>query len=382
MVQHIPIAKAELAGFYLETLFYGVFLVLFAGTVYALYSKYFDHKRGLINKPLWTTTFTLFVFISMHFVLDTLRIFEAFFKVENSAEYFGNIASWMNVTKTMMFVATVWTGDIFITYRVYHVWSRSWKSIIFPLFLLIGTIITGIGIIIQFATFVPGKQDIFNSDCGRWIAGCFSFSLATNTVCAALISYRIWKSDRLTSALIGSSGGRSRLMPAIVVVVESAVIIVIWELSTLVLYLLKSNAQFITLNASSPIIGISFMLIIVRVSMGLGYKDTNALDISTIRFTMGRHPRGAVSLGGEAAAQTFGGTPIQRSPSQIHAHTHAHTHVHSNERYGYGRQTGAPDRVRDGDGDRERGVVLETIFDDATSSRTEDRNSKHMGYAF
>jgi hypothetical protein len=169
-------------------------------------------------------------------------------------------------------------------------------------------------------------------------------------------------------------------MPAIVVVVESAVIIVIWELSTLVLYLLKSNAQFITLNASSPIIGISFMLIIVRVSMGFGYKDTNTLDISTIRFTMGR-PRGAVSLGGEAATQTFGGTPIQRPPSQIHAHTHAHTHVHSNGRYGYGRHAGAPDRVRDGDGDRERGVVLDTIFDDATSSRTEDRNSKNMGYA-
>ena len=45
-------------------------------------------------------------------------------------------------------------------------------------------------------------------------------------------------------------------------------------MSTLILYGVKSNVQWVTVDATSPTIGIVFSLIIVRIGLGLGAETT------------------------------------------------------------------------------------------------------------
>ncbi|KAF8885645.1 hypothetical protein BD779DRAFT_666003 [Infundibulicybe gibba] len=143
-------------------------------------------------------------------------------------------------------------------YRLYIVWGRNWKVIILPSILTTALVGSGSGVVYSFSRLNRG-QDIFNSSAGHLVITVFVTTLTTNISVASLISYRIWSIRRSTA-----STGLQTLTPIIHVILDSAFIYTFFLILTHAGYLAKDTYQFISLDMTSPAIGIAFSLIIVR----------------------------------------------------------------------------------------------------------------------
>ncbi|KAF9459673.1 hypothetical protein BDZ94DRAFT_1267760 [Collybia nuda] len=93
-------------------------------------------------------------------------------------------------------------------------------------------------------------------------------TLSTNVVCTALIAYRILKSQ-VSIRKFRNPGQRSRVYSAFIILLESAGIYSSGLVALVAVYLLNSNGQFIILDVTAQLLGITFSMIILRVALGI-----------------------------------------------------------------------------------------------------------------
>ncbi|KAL0959113.1 hypothetical protein HGRIS_014409 [Hohenbuehelia grisea] len=279
------VATAELAGIVVHSALFGVYIVLFIGCIYVLLFRYRSlsgrHHQRPVNKVLLTVTVILFLLITAHWVLQVIRLFDAFIhrpRDETPEQIYGAARSPLNVAKTALYVAQTFTADVTMVYRLYIVWGRNWKVIIAPAITTAGLLAGGTNVVISFARQDP-HVSIFTSASGHWIVTVFSTTFATNLMVTSLIAYRIWSINRLVQP-----STRTSIKPVINIILESAVLYTIFLVITHMAYLAKAPFQFIFLDASSPAIGIAFSLIIVRVGLGLGTEDNEPAARSNVVF--------------------------------------------------------------------------------------------------
>jgi len=284
----VGLIPSILGGFAGESALYGIYLVMFIASMYAMFFRPRSLRscraatRPTPNRTILAASLVLFSSISSHWIVDVARLFKAFvYKVENPGPllYYANLADPLEVAKTGMVVFQLIVGDFTIVYRLWIIWNQNKAICVFPLFTLVGLTVTSVGITYQFTTLKIGV-DVFATECGRWITSCCVLTLATNLYCTALISYRIWSINR-NMKLVGASD----LMSVIVIVVESAAIYTASMFAFMVAYLTKSNLQFPFLDMLSPIVGISFSFIIIRVSLGVSYRGMQTTQTATLPFT-------------------------------------------------------------------------------------------------
>ncbi|EIM87536.1 uncharacterized protein STEHIDRAFT_168254 [Stereum hirsutum FP-91666 SS1] len=264
----VPLAPVELGAIVVESLFMGAYLVTFAVSVHFLFFKRFRHHnsaRSTPRSPMTIICLVLFLCIMAHWILDIIRLFDAFIsKKSDPVAFYSVLSDGKNVARSFLYNFETFCADSIMAYRLYHVWGRSLKICILPVLTTSMIAIAGIGITVQFASIQP-NIDVFTSECGRWITTLFSATLITNVYSSTLIAYRIWKSH---TAVKQSKFGWSAAVPrAIHIVVESAAIYTACTLITFIAYLVESNIQYAAFDATSPVIGFVFCLIIVRVQV-------------------------------------------------------------------------------------------------------------------
>jgi len=260
----LTLAMSELVGTVLQSVLYGIYFMLFVGSIYIPVVKHHRRSRSPINKVLLTVSILLFLLISAHWGVQIARLVDAFIVHGHDPNaYYGDPAQVKNVTKTGLYVAQTFVGDFTMVYRLFIVWGRNYKVIILPCLTSFGLLVAGSGVAYSFAHVTPG-EDIFNSMAGRWIVSVFATSLSTNMIVTVLIAYKIWTIQRP----VKTTSQRS-LMPIMAIFLESAAIYTVCLILTHSAYLGKATFQFITLDITSPAIGISFALIIVRVGLGV-----------------------------------------------------------------------------------------------------------------
>ncbi|EIM80262.1 uncharacterized protein STEHIDRAFT_68602, partial [Stereum hirsutum FP-91666 SS1] len=138
-------------------------------------------------------------------------------------------------------------------YRCYVVWSGDRKIMVLPFLLYLADISVGAQSCNALLSIKPG-QLIFVNTLAKWALTFFSLTLTLNAVCTLLISYRIWSTSR---AVAHTRSGRGRsLWRVIEILVESAAVYSCSLLAMIGTYVANSNAQYITLDALPPIIGI------------------------------------------------------------------------------------------------------------------------------
>lgn len=103
---------------------------------------------------------------------------------------------------------------------------------------------------------------------GRWALAVPALSFAQTTTATGLIAFRLWKVDRAASAYKEGS-----LLPVVRILVESGAIYTALMLVDIVVSYLKNVAVTFVPQLVSPIIGITFSLIIVRVGLGLSNEN-------------------------------------------------------------------------------------------------------------
>jgi len=184
----------------------------------------------------------------------------------------------------------------------------------FPLFVCyLGCATAGIGGIRAFAVSHgasdPSSLQHFIAVYGRWIFAFVSLTLFTNLTCTCLIAGKIWWIMR-RSSLLNQSAGRNLATP-MVLIIESGAFYSFCIIVQTALFGSRNFAGDIIVNPMTSIIAFTFLLLIVRLGLGLSsFGDTYGSDsdaLSTIpsrtqdfasslsSFTRGSGSRGVVS---------------------------------------------------------------------------------------
>jgi len=164
------------------------------------------------------------------------------------------------IVRTAIFQSEILIGNLVMIYRMYHIYDRSLLACAVPSVATIGLLAINCGLTNQLRSL---KSPADSKSLDDWSAACFSLTVFNNVFMSAAISLRLWKVHQET-IVSDVTMKYSIILRAMRALVESAVL---WTLIVSIgffSFLAKSNLRYTFLYMTSPVIGISFCLIIVR----------------------------------------------------------------------------------------------------------------------
>jgi len=261
-----PADESKLVSIFIQTLLYGAYAVVFILTSWVLLYKRPKHEP--VNKPMFAFSVVMFMLATMHIGVNYTRILRAFIidrdEPGGPSAYFNMLSEFTQVFGSAIYVAQTLVGDSVVLYRCHLVWGRQWQVVAFPFILLLGSTTAGVGILYSFAVVVPDAE-IFVIQLQHWILSFFSLTLATNIICTGLVAFKLWDVNRQVQYF----GVNHSFNPIILLVIESGAIYSATLMTLLILYKTESWFQYVLLDAISPIVGLVFSMIIVRIGLGL-----------------------------------------------------------------------------------------------------------------
>ncbi|TFK90719.1 hypothetical protein K466DRAFT_484278 [Polyporus arcularius HHB13444] len=286
-----PLARAELIAFFLESMIFGAFTVLYAIAIWILLYREKKRSKSTLNKMLFGTSTLMWVLSVTHLCIDVVRAVQGFVdeggKPDGTLNFYSDLANPTHVAKNVIYITMTIVGDTFVTYRLYIVWNRAWWIVVLPGLLLLATAVSGYGACVEIGM-VKGQGAIFAENLQPWIRAFFSISLTTNILATLLIAARIVYSNRRVKHFRAAAAATSH-WEVVETLIQSAAVYSAALASLLGTYLAGSNAQYVCLDALQPLIGVVFTLIIIRVGLGYtmneisGNKDTDHFPSTAVQ---------------------------------------------------------------------------------------------------
>ncbi|KAF5327360.1 hypothetical protein D9619_004994 [Psilocybe cf. subviscida] len=283
---------AELSGLVVEAGFYGMYLTLFIVSTY-IFAKRQMLKVATLNLPMTITAVCMILLATAQLAVDTANVFVAFLHRtrEERIRFLSETGTKLFSAKHCILITQLLIGDSFVSYRCWVVWGRRIWIVILPVLLSLGSAVSGTYVMWVFAhhpsTTVKEQKS--------WVAAIFTLSLCANAVATSLLAFRIWQVDRRTRAVLGTS--TSSLMPIVKILVESGAINAAYLFIYNVTLLSGSQALEFMAQVATPISGIIFSIVIIRVGLNTkGELDWTVDHRSTqINFAAGPKPKTGIS---------------------------------------------------------------------------------------
>jgi len=307
MAFDFPLENSELISIAIESVLYGVYVVLFASCFQVVFKRR-KGKNVAGRKLLAITSLSLFLFITWHVIIDVVRLYSAFKTINgvanSAADYYSRVNAPLSVMKTSLYVVMTLISDSFILYRTYIVWQRSLSIIAVPFCVFLADLGVGLAAAQGLSKVTP-TQTLFVQRQDNLTKSFFTVTLALNTLCSSLIAARIYYKQRQTRRSFEDARAMKPvdgdcLSHVAVIIIESGAIY-----STLMVILVGTYAAeeigifSMFLDMTSPVIGIVFSSIIVRVARGVSHGE-NSVQVSA--FVAAEGPGFADSqLSGETA---------------------------------------------------------------------------------
>ncbi|KAJ3719762.1 hypothetical protein EV361DRAFT_945379 [Lentinula raphanica] len=263
----LSFAQAELIGLILHSCLFGFYLFLFFSSLPFDIDAEFNVRPKPYNTVLLTSNALLFMLIFAHWVVQIIRSQRAFIDTVGEAgdaasAYYAFPADYMNLLKESLYLAQTFVGDCTMIYRLWIVYNKKIIVTIVPIIIMAVYATSAIAVVIALGKTTLG-ENIFISTAGVWAIMVFSTTVATNVLTTTLITARIWSIKRKVRGMALQTSGLASVLH---IIIESAALYTTTALLTLIGYSTEQTWQFITIDMISPIIGISFTLISVRVS--------------------------------------------------------------------------------------------------------------------
>lgn len=252
----IPLGKAALVALFLQILFYGVFFTLYWLTLFILLKKTGIQRQLLI--PVGTL---LLLIATAHLIVDFVRALEAFvFKVNmlGADAYYSNLGSPLALASLALYVTQTAIADGVVVWRCYMIHNRSLLVAILGCVVMLTYGISGYYVVWSFSRIHP-LRNTYTS-----IIVFYALTMLISVTCTILIAWRIYRTRRFIPE------GLAAFLPVFIVVVESGALYATSVFALLIATLVGSNAQYIMLAIISPIVGITFCLIILQVHFHVG----------------------------------------------------------------------------------------------------------------
>jgi hypothetical protein len=289
-MSRVPFTTANLGSIIVQSFLYGAFLLLFTVCIYILHPTTRAANAsndGGPNRPkrspniiLLVTSVILFLLITLGWVIHVVYVIRGFIThrdIPGTELYFMNPSEPTLVAQIALYVFQTLVADIIMIYRLYIVWNRQSWICIFPALCWLAATVSGILVVIAFSQQMSTNE--------AWIAAeliqkklviiAYSVTLALNAFCTGMISLRIWGVSRQVEH-VGQS--RLKFSQPIRIIVDSATIYTVFSLATLVAYLVEGRSAALSLmTCTGPVAGLSYCLIIVRVSLSrIQDRDTSS----------------------------------------------------------------------------------------------------------
>ncbi|EKM60374.1 uncharacterized protein PHACADRAFT_203588 [Phanerochaete carnosa HHB-10118-sp] len=270
---------AYLLGLVLETLFYGVYIVLFILSMYFLVSDGGRKRRdtGMSKSIILVTSgnILLFATITAEWIIINVRSFTGFIgrggEPDGPLLYFSSFNDGTTTAVMALCVVEAAVANYIIMYRLWIVWQRKWWTVAFPVCTHLGTLISGAVFVYRMHKLTP-DENFFEPPCEPWIASCLTCSTATNIYCSGLLSYKVLRAQRelrRAQTTYLRSTVTSRIAT---IIIESALLFTAQSTIITISYFTHSFAVFACMGIAVPFIGISYCLIIVRFGLNGAFR--------------------------------------------------------------------------------------------------------------
>ncbi|KAL0059271.1 hypothetical protein AAF712_013995 [Marasmius tenuissimus] len=302
----VGLIQANLASIALESSLYGFYLLLsiisLVGSIkYAepivppshyrrtTIWSFISSRLQVLKRPIFVGGLLIVASVTGHWITDIVRLFGAFVYAPHPEAYYADTSHITQLMKNIFLSASAVIGDALIIYRMWVVWGRPYRIIIFPIISLAGTTAAGIVVTYLFRSSTPGVP-VFDGSIGKWITVHSILSTVTNLYCSVLISWKIWHQMRQTSSYVVTERPLTRIL---ILFIESAALYAIWQLVFLTLLFARSNIQFTFVDSYPPVTGIAFMSINARIYLSSWSPNTDKRsNLVTAAFATSTGARG------------------------------------------------------------------------------------------
>ncbi|KAJ8076700.1 hypothetical protein PM082_001123 [Marasmius tenuissimus] len=271
----ISFTPAMVIGTWIEGIAYGVFLCLYLAT---LWLKRISRERNAQSGEKSDGSFTaMFIISSVMFFIATLHMGLAGYRLAKVWIVGDNLApptaslttmdTWDNTMWTILYVTQELLGTGAAIYRCWLIWHKNWRVIVLPSLLLLVEI--GIGYIpcaiFSQTNILEGKTHPLLPYLGYFMKTFYALTVIANIIPTGLMAYRLWRthyqsaSSAITTPAI--------LFPVLRILVESASLQLIAETVLLGFFSAGRQEQFMIFGLITPIVGITFNLITVRIKL-------------------------------------------------------------------------------------------------------------------
>ncbi|KAH7929997.1 hypothetical protein BV22DRAFT_1141549 [Leucogyrophana mollusca] len=296
----IPITVADIAGFFVESVAFGIYLVSLGYCSASLFHSGARFKRAAeLNWPMVIASLAMFVVSTLDLAMGLYRILLAFVQYTGpggAEQILTDISKWFNVGKTACVLLQSTIGDTMLIYRCWVVYNRSYKAIAFPALVWLGGTASYIYAMHIMGNLHEVHSSVSESHIEPYITAFFGltigfiYSASTNhnnnalfpLISPGLLVWRIWRVDRQRDLLATYSSHRppSSLRRVMRSIIESGVLYTVFTLITFITYTARSNSSYIASAAELQVVGIAFNLIIIRAAR---HKDEEDAIGSTTR---------------------------------------------------------------------------------------------------
>ncbi|TFK64237.1 hypothetical protein BDN72DRAFT_901719 [Pluteus cervinus] len=264
MVKQIDPLAVNLIGTWCEVLLFGVYTTLFLESTVIMFERY---SRRSFSARLFTAVMCVIYMVAVaHIGVGLYRLIKGYVWIEGSEAQlrYWSIAFARPMEATLvnlLQVAVITMADFLLIYRCYIVWSRTFWVIIPSIILALANFSANIATITLWAMLGALRGTHYTN----LLNSIFPTAIVQNVLTTGLIIYRLIRQHKESRAAgVHDTSSRLSLRNVGLIMLESAAIYTCHLLLTLILYILNFDGQFILVDITVPIIGITWSLIAVR----------------------------------------------------------------------------------------------------------------------
>ncbi|KAI0688390.1 hypothetical protein BC835DRAFT_1372894 [Cytidiella melzeri] len=265
MLYQLDLDTVFIVSIWLEAVVFGFLLCLFLASLYINVTLR-RHQDGH-SKIMFYIGIVMFILSAIHVSMNCYRMIQGYVVHRSDpggpAAWIGALAPWHHVFKDTIYATQEMLGDAVAIYRTYVIWGRNWKAVLLPSVLLIVGMISGYAVCGLYPSEITGST-VFDPRLLSWISTFYAVSFIQSFLTTTLMAFRIWQTDRRTKRYRADGGGG--LFPVVRILVESAALQLLTEFILLVMYAINLNAQYILLEIVTPLVGITFNAITIRIA--------------------------------------------------------------------------------------------------------------------
>ncbi|EKM60359.1 uncharacterized protein PHACADRAFT_167724 [Phanerochaete carnosa HHB-10118-sp] len=216
-----------------------------------------------------------------------------------------------------------------MVYRLWLVWHRKWLIAALPICTYFASVVCGAMSVYQVHRLTP-NENLFELSSAPWFASTLTCTIATSGYCSALISYKIWSTQRAVRRAQTTYPHSTTTSRIVAIVIEGALLFTASNATVIITYFSHSFAMFTCMDIATPLTGLAFCLIrIVRFGLGGTFEADrpmlHTLDLRRSEFSRSNASRIAVMEPvaiKDATIEAVAKTP--RTNALHHPQTHPH----------------------------------------------------------